>query len=209
LHEYPSSGLYQSKIAQDLIKKLKKINWKMRLLESTLLTFDPVQTINTVWWLHDLGVIDLRDKIVKIFLNLNSFSKNESLTELSQHNYYYGLTHIILCESNYYRNYADTSLGLQIIELLKKSESDILSSNNLDLISEVGITYKLTRQKDSAIEKFQQTIIKNINKETHLLPISKEKEAHFEHAHSLAIVLLYPWDILFNRISLEINESEL
>jgi hypothetical protein len=45
LHEYPSSGLYQSKIAQDIIKKLKKINWKKRLLESTLLTFDPVQTI--------------------------------------------------------------------------------------------------------------------------------------------------------------------
>jgi len=174
------------------IEFLKKINFESLILDGSLIKVYGTQLCEYVYSLYFMGVRDLRDRYKEKYLKVFSadFSGYEFVNKV------YGLTHFILAGSDYYQKFVSANEFEWVLEYFRKDIDKIIATDNVDLITEIGLCFKLCKFENSVVDKVREYIEKSFDSE---LGYFKRKSGSFddsEHANSIVYLFLSKWDKL-------------
>lgn len=175
----------ETKMALDY---LKKVNWRKYFSDQKLVYLDPVQTTNHVFWLKRLKIVDLVDDYLRLLVKIYSPDKIRKSSALEFHNHFYSYSHVILSASDYYQRFVDSSKYEWIIKFFEKNLETVLASQNIDLIAEIGVIFKLTQSRKS-LAKMKNKVVLSLNQTKGLVGQGNDLN-NLEHTNALAIILL-------------------
>lgn len=151
------------------------------------------QLANQVYWLKQLGEKDHTAAFEKAFKATYPDSKDALLSTQQYNNKLYGMTHIILAASEYYRKPVKETDFQWIYDYFRDNFETIAARSKEDVIAEIGITFLLAGLDDDPVVARSQTIIQQvIDREKGMVPsVSGSTDlAKGEHRNVLAIMLL-------------------
>lgn len=184
---------------EEIVGLLKKIDFEQIYLKEEVLIQDNSFSFNSIFILNHLGVCDHTKKIVALFRSIYFDSETTLKKELLPHEYLsliYSLTHIIISDSGFYEKFVKENFW--ILNYFAKNLNEILERTTLDILSEVGLCFKLCQQE----KKYPKELTKIIKYLSKKAPSPKElanKEYALkkEHTNSILMLLLSPKFILF------------
>lgn len=151
------------------------------------------QLANQVYWLKQLGEKDHTAAFEKAFKATYPDSDDPLLSTQQYNNKLYGMTHIILAASEYYRKPVKESDFQWIYDYYRANFEMIAARSKEDVIAEIGITFLLAGLGDDPVVARSQDIIQNaIDRDKGMVPsVSGSTDlAKGEHRNVLAIMLL-------------------
>ncbi|WP_062665531.1 DUF3541 domain-containing protein [Grimontia celer] len=151
------------------------------------------QLANQVYWLKQLGEQDHTAAFDKAFRDTYPDSQDVNLTTQQFNNKLYGMTHIILAASEYYRKPVNEADFQWIYDYFRDNFDEIAARSKEDVIAEIGITFLLAGLDDDPIVARSQDIIQEaINRDEGMVPsvTGSTDLAKGEHRNVLAIMLL-------------------
>ena len=175
--------------------KAKNNDFKKFILDEENIKIYGAQLINYVYYLYDLGIIDLRISYTQKFKKVFPDSQDARLSDLDYSAKIYGMTHFILSESRYYQKKLEPNSFNWITTYFKTHMDEIIVRTEYDVIAEVGVCLMLIQDSDlKAINKIKSHLNSSYNKNYHMLP-NKENSFDFirgEHRNILTI-MFFNW----------------
>lgn len=175
--------------------KTKRKEFKKFILDEGNIRIYGAQLVNYVYYLYDLGIIDLRMPYTQQFKAIFPDSQDQQLSDLDYSAKIYGMTHFILSESRYYQKRLTSHSFHWITTYFKNHIDEIISRTENDVIAEVGVSLLLVEDSDlktiNKIKSYLKTVYDHNN---HMLP-NKENSFDFtrgEHRNILT-VMLFNW----------------
>lgn len=178
--------------------------WQTIRANPNFVKYAPVCTMNLVYHLRNLGFGDRTDQVCKMFNKIFTTSNLNDLVNFT--NYIYGLTHIIIGESNFYLQPIDQKRLAWVREIFQQHLDDIYDRLTLDINAEVALSLlMLSDHTNPYIQRVKQRLEAQYVPEDgyiHYVPekgyIHQEGNSFFEFAeHTNAVaVLLYNFDSL-------------
>ncbi len=162
IFSYQAEELTGSREYIKIISHLRKINFKKYLLDKSVITLDPSQNTNYVFWLNEMGIVDIIEKFQELLLEVFPIKKVQ-VSSLDFHNQIYGYTHLIIAKSNFYQKFVDSESHVDIINFLSKNIKKITENGSIDMIAEVGVALRLLNQKGEIMEKISRQLLKEFN----------------------------------------------
>ncbi len=151
------------------------------------------QLANIVVWIRQLGGADYRDVFIKALQQVYPDHQDHLLNTQQYENRLYGLTHIILAESQYYQYHIKRDEYAWIFDYFDRNIDSIISRAKADVVAEVGVAYLLAGEYDHpALEKIKQNIAQQYNETYRMIPSvnGNFKVSSGAHRNILAIMLL-------------------
>ncbi|MGR5260271.1 DUF3541 domain-containing protein [Vibrio astriarenae] len=151
------------------------------------------QLANQVYWLKQLGEDDYTELFIKRFKEVYPDHKDSELTKQQYMNKLYGMTHIILADSEYYQTTVTESDHQWIYDYFRKNIENILAATKEDVIAEVGICFLLAGlDDDPVVTKSKEVIKQSVDLQQGMVPsvTGSFDFAYGEHRNVLAIMLL-------------------
>lgn len=146
------------------------------------------KVICVVYYAYFQSYCDYREELKKQFLAMgkNDFGKN----------YHYGLTHFVICDSNFYQMAPRNSNWISGI--LHSEAPAILSTKKLDLIAEAQLTSMMLGDNLLPNKEFEELIQQYYDEKTGYFRQSAERDINSsEHTNSLIMMILaqieYNW----------------
>ncbi len=153
-----------------------------------VLKYDPIHVINTVYYLYQAGVVDLRrelkDKFCQVFLASEKFSG------YMYENMVYGLTHFIIADSGFYQHYIKRADFEWVFDYFEGNTERILKEINVDIIGEVGMCYKLCRQKGKVRRLCEKFVRDSFDEKLGYIPRKGKDLSRTAHRNIVAYLLL-------------------
>lgn len=175
--------------------KTKDNDFKQFILDKGNIKIYGAQLINYVYYLYDLGIIDLRKPYTTKFKNIFPDKQDTQLSDLEYSAKIYGMTHFILSASRYYQIKLCPKSFKWITTYFKTHINEIITRTDHDIIVEVGVCLMLIQKNDlKTINKIKSYLKTVYNKTYHMLP-NKENSFDFikgEHRNILTI-MLFNW----------------
>lgn len=199
IHDYniPANGIKSR--CDSVIVLLRNIDFASFLTDSDVIRIYAAQAVNYVYYLYDLGIVDLRDRYRLAFRDVFPDANDDVMTGLEYKDKIYGLTHFIFAASGYYQEYIDSSDFKWILDYFSANIDRITGKTKEDIIVEVGICFCLAGRKDDPpAQKCRDAILSSVDRERAIIPsvsgdYSLEKG---EHRNVLAVMLLsWPDDL--------------
>jgi|GEM_PF-4785478 len=185
---------------KQILSILQTIDFKKIYLKEEVLRFDNSFSFNSISVLNYLGICDLRLTAVEIYKNYYLTNKLTLKKELSDSEFcslIYGLTHIIIANSNFYEKFSKSKKNLWILRFFANNSDLIIQKVTVDILAEVALCFKLCRKEKSFHLEFKK-IKKALKKEIHLNQLSNtEYLIRKEHTHSILMLLYWNFDKLF------------
>ncbi|RYU69381.1 DUF3541 domain-containing protein [Aliivibrio finisterrensis] len=172
---------------------IRRYDFKKYATDEAMIKAWAAQLANQVYWLRQLGEQDVVDEFVEAFKLAYPDNKDAALSKQQYGNKIYGLTHILLADSQYYQYPLKESDHQRIYDYLRNNIDTILERAKEDIISEVGITFLLAGlEDDPVVYKTQKHIQDAINREKNMVPSTSNSTdlTDGEHRNVLAIMLL-------------------
>ncbi|GLR74793.1 DUF3541 domain-containing protein [Aliivibrio sifiae] len=172
---------------------IRRYDFKKYATDEAMIKAWAAQLANQVYWLRQLGEQDVVDEFVEAFKLAYPDNKDAALSKQQYGNKIYGLTHILLADSQYYQYPLKESDHQWIYDYLRNNIDTILKRTKEDIISEVGITFLLAGlEDDPVVYKTQKHIQNAINREKSMVPSTSNSTdlTDGEHRNVLAIMLL-------------------
>lgn len=178
---------------------LRKIDFASFLTDQDVIRIYAAQAVNYVYYLYDLGIVDLRDRYRLAFRDAFPDADDDIMSSLEYKDKIYGLTHFVFAASSYYQRYIDPSDFKWILDYFAANIDRITKETKEDIIAEVGICFCLAGKKDDpTAQKCRDAILSSVDHERGMIPsasgdYSLEKG---EHRNVLAVMLLsWPDDL--------------
>ncbi|EKE69230.1 DUF3541 domain-containing protein [Gallaecimonas xiamenensis] len=172
---------------------LKSYDFKPAVTDPVMIKAWAAQLANHVWWLHQLGIVDLRQDFVKAFKATYPNDKDGELSDQQFENKVYGMTHIVFADSEYYQRHLDPKEYRWITDYLTRHMDEILERTKPDVYAEVGIVFELLGLKDSpTLAQAKGAVLAAIDPE-HKVVLSEQGNPDLalgEHRNVLAWMLL-------------------
>lgn len=151
------------------------------------------QLATYVYFLYDLGIVDLRQRFTKTFQGVFAASDDEHLSDLLYGQKLYGMTHLIIGASRNYQRPVNRADFNWIYAYFENNIDAILQRAKPDIVAEVGIAFLLAGEIDHpVVAKTRQNVRKYYDSTHRLIPSTKGNLALSggEHRNVLAIMLL-------------------
>lgn len=176
--------------------KANEAQFESFLLNDETIVLYGAQLINYVYYLLDLGIVDLRAPYTKQFRQIFPDERDGDLSPLDYAAKIYGMTHFVIAASNYYQETVDSSELDWIADYFETHVDEIIKRSEHDVIAEVGVSLMLQKHHHGrAVKKIKAYLSKAYDAKQGLIP---NKEGDFdlvrgEHRNILAIMLfLWP-----------------
>ncbi len=172
---------------------LKQVDLNGLLMSESFIHAYAAQVANYVYWLKYLQIEDWTGQLQAAFAKAYPDSNDGKLKKNAFNNKLYGLTHIILADSNYYQSYVSAQKHQWILDYFAKNADRIVTKSKEDIQAEVGLCFLLTKQWDSAVlAQMQATIHAAIDPKHVMIPSVKGNTnlSLGEHRNILAFALL-------------------
>lgn len=129
------------------------------------------QLANAVVWLKLLGGEDYSDLFIHALQQVYPDDQDHLLSEQQYRNKLYGLTHILLANSQYYQRAINRADFAWIFDYFDTHIDTIIARTRVDVIAEVGIAYLLAEEFDHpALEKAKHHIVQQYNATHQMIP---------------------------------------
>lgn len=174
---------------------------KKELLSSRdFITFAVVSAVNIVYFAKNLKIFDCEESFLEIFRDV--FARNMKSNELFT-NYIYGLTHIIIGESEYYTKHIDVSKYEWILNELMSHSEEIYTQLTLDINVEVAICMRMLGVAENMyISNVRKWIGNNFDEKCGFVSRGPEGTIfRSEHVNSIVLILLNFDKIQFKKSS--------
>lgn len=172
---------------------LAKIDWEAFLTDPAVLQIYAAQVANQAYFLHQLGVMDLRREVEAAFRRHYSPDRVAGLDDAEYRNWLYGLTHFVIADSRYYQRKVDPEVHAWLLEALERETTDILARATADIQAEVALAFLLADHEDHpVVGRVREALAAAVDPASGIIPSSAgEKElAGGEHRNVLAIMVL-------------------
>ncbi|MFC3285865.1 DUF3541 domain-containing protein [Litchfieldella rifensis] len=171
---------------------LATVDFRAFLTDPAVMRVYAAQVANIVYYLHQLGIDDLRGEVVTAFREQYPPERDAMLSNAEYRNKIYGMTHFVIAASRYYQQPVSGQEFAWILEEFEDSLPRILDETTEDIYAEVGISFLLAGQQEHpAIERIEAALVRAYNPETRMIPSpsgSNDLERG-EHRNVLAIIL--------------------
>ena len=185
-------GLVHNK-EQQLRERLREFDFADYALDPDMIRARAAQLANQVYGLKQIGEQDLTTEFIRAFRKIYPDTEDASLNRFQYQNKIYGLTHIIIAASEYYRKPINEEEFQWIFDYYRKNIDNILSRTKPDIIAEVGINFLLAGlEGDSVVQKTRAAIRASIDPKTGIIPPEKGgyKLSKDEHRNVISVMLL-------------------
>ena len=151
------------------------------------------QLANVAGWVKLLGGDDYSDEFTHAMQQVYPHGQDHLLGVQQYQNKLYGLTHIILANSEYYQRTIKRSDFAWIFDYFDDHIDTIVARASVDVIAEVGIAYLLAEEFDHpALEKTKRSIAQQYDATYQMIPshTGEFNIASGSHRNILSIMLL-------------------
>lgn len=175
--------------------KMQRNAFKQFILDEKNIKIYGAQLINYVFYLKDLGILDVKSDYTKAFKSVFSDENDSKLSRVDYEAKIYGMTHFITAASHYYKNPVNYSDYAWIVDYFETNIDEIIRRTENDVIAEVGVCLMLVhRPNEGAIKKIKSHLIKEYDPD-HVLVKNKINNVDFiygEHRNILTI-MIFKW----------------
>lgn len=179
---------------QRALDYLASVDFQAFLTDPEVLEVYAAQVANAVYYLHQLGIADLRADVIDAFRTHYPPQRNDELDPASWRNKLYGMTHFVIAESQYYQRPVEAERFGWIFDEFRDDLDRVLTVKE-DILAEVGISFLLTGQADDpAFSRVRQAVAEAYDPRARMIP-GASGGLDFdrgEHRNVLAI-MLFDW----------------
>ena len=163
--------------------------WQTLLANPNFLKYAPVCAINLIYHLRNLGFGDRTKELGDLFRTV--FANTDPNDPVTYINYVYGLTHIVIGESNFYISTVDQAKLLWIREIFEQQQDPIYDRLTLDINAEVALCLlMLCSDAKQYIAQVEQRLVDNfVAKDGYIHREEKSTFQFAEHTNAVAILL--------------------
>jgi hypothetical protein len=172
---------------------LASLAWQRFLTDPEVMRLYAAQVANQAWFLHQLGVVDLRREVHEAFLSAFPADSVAALDEADYRNRLYGMTHMVIADSHYYQRWVKGESHAWILEAFTAELERILNEATADIQAEVALSFLLAgRENHPVVTRIRQRLVEAIDLRAGIIPSSAGGTdlARGEHRNVLAIMVL-------------------
>ena len=170
-----------------------EVDWATFLTEPAVIGIYAAQVANYTYFLHQLGVMDLRREVEEAFRRHYPPDRVAGLDDAEYHNWLYGLTHFLIADSRYYQRKVNPEEHAWVLEALERETTGILTRATADIQAEVALAFLLAGREDHPlVGRVREALVAAVDPASGIIPSpSGEKGlADGEHRNVLAIMVL-------------------
>ncbi len=172
---------------------LSGVDFLAFVIDPEVLDVYAAQVANLVYYLHDLGVSDLRGESIAAFRGRFPPARDEALDRALYRNKIYGMTHFVIAASDYYQRPVSEDEFAWILDDFSEDLERILVETKEDIYTEVGISFLLAdREADPAVAHLRDALVEAYDPVAGMVPSESGGTdlEYGEHRNVLAIMLL-------------------
>ncbi|RTQ99894.1 DUF3541 domain-containing protein [Halomonas nitroreducens] len=172
---------------------LEGLDFRPFLIDPEVMEIYAAQVANLVYYLHHLGVADLRDPVIAAFRRHYPVARDGELSRASYRNKIYGMTHFVIAASDYYQRRVPEGEVEWILDYFASHLDRIIVETKADIYTEVGISFLLAGREDHpAVQRLREALVRAYDPRARMVPSeSGGTDLSFgEHRNVLAIMLL-------------------
>ncbi|WP_339935702.1 DUF3541 domain-containing protein [Vreelandella glaciei] len=170
-----------------------EVDWAAFLTDPAVIGIYAAQVANYKYFLHQLGVMDLRREVEEAFRRRYPPDRVAGLNDAEYRNWLYGLTHFVIADSRYYQRKVDPEVHAWVLEALERETAGIMARATADIQAEVALAFLLAGREDHPlVGRVREALVAAIDPASGIIP-SPEGEnelAGGEHRNVLAIMVL-------------------
>ncbi|CAO1666368.1 DUF3541 domain-containing protein [Halomonas sp. NYA30] len=170
-----------------------EVDWAAFLTDPAVIGIYAAQVANYKYFLHQLGVMDLRREVEEAFRRHYPPDRVAGLNDAEYRNWLYGLTHFVIADSRYYQRKVDPEVHAWVLEALERETAGIMARATADIQAEVALAFLLAGREDHPlVGRVREALMAAIDPDSGIIPSPEgEKElAGGEHRNVLAIMVL-------------------
>lgn len=178
---------------------LRNANFAEFLLDAEVIRTYAGQTSNLVYWLRRVGVLDIEAEYIRAFQDVFMNSADDKIEAADYQNKLYGLTHIIIGDSNYYERIVSAEKHAWILDYFDRHILEILSWSKPDIIAEIALCFRLCGQRNHRVVRMaEEYLAKAFDPALGYIPSGGESIDFniSEHRNAVAYMVLADWDNL-------------
>ena len=162
-----------------------EVGWAAFLTDPAVIGIYAAQVANQAYFLHQLGVMDLRREVEAAFRRRYPPDRVAGLDDAEYRNWLYGLTHFVIADSRYYQRKVDPEVHAWVLEALERETADIQA--------EVALAFLLADREDHPlVGRVREALAAAVDPASGIIPSSSGEKglAGGEHRNVLAIMVL-------------------
>ncbi|QNI02263.1 DUF3541 domain-containing protein [Halomonas sp. SH5A2] len=170
-----------------------EVDWAAFLTDPEVIEVYAAQVANYAYFLHQLGVMDLRREVEAAFRRHYPPERVAELDNTEYRNWLYGLTHFVIADSRYYQRKVDPAVHAWVLEALEREATDILTRATADIQAEVALAFLLAGREDHPlVGRVREALVAAVDPASGIIPSPSGRGslAGGEHRNVLAIMVL-------------------
>lgn len=170
-----------------------EVDWAAFLTDPEVIGIYAAQVANQAYFLHQLGVMDLRREVEAAFRRHYPPDRVAGLDDAEYRNWLYGLTHFVIADSRYYQRKVDPEVHAWVLEALERETADIMARATADIQAEVALAFLLAGREDHPlVGRVREALLAAVDPASGIIPSSSGEKglAGGEHRNVLAIMVL-------------------
>lgn len=178
---------------EKFVAYLKQADLHDLLMSADFIHAYAAQVANYVYWLKYTDVVDWTADLKPAFENAYPDEKDDELSKNEFNNKLYGLTHIVLADSNYYQQLVSLDEHSWILDYFKLRQDRIVEKSKEDIQAEIGLCFLLVgAEEHPTLNAMKQVINDAVHPDKNMvLSISGSDNLSLgEHRNVLAYALL-------------------
>lgn len=188
---------------------LAEVAWAAFLTDPAVIGIYAAQVANQAYFLHQLGVMDLRREVEAAFRRHYPPDRVAGLDDAEYRNWLYGLTHFVIADSRYYQRKVAPEEHAWVLEALERETAGIMARATVDIQAEVALAFLLADREDHPlVGRVREALVAAVDPVSGIIPSPAGKKglAGGEHRNVLAIMVLrwpgrlHPGPDLSNRL---------
>ncbi|OZT73587.1 DUF3541 domain-containing protein [Vreelandella boliviensis] len=172
---------------------LAEVDWAAFLTDPAVIGIYAAQVANQAYFLHQLGVMDLRREVEAAFRRHYPPDRVADLDDAEYRNWLYGLTHFVIADSRYYQRKVDPEAHAWVLEVLARETDNILARATADIQAEVALAFLLADREDHPlVGRVREALVAAVDPASGIIPSHTGETglAGGEHRNVLAIMVL-------------------
>ena len=196
-----SLGLESGPAAADYgraVAHLSGVRLEDLYLDPTVVRYNATRATNALKYLETVGLSVRREEYEQLFRKTFLEGSDEILDSVEFLNKIYGMTHFIIADSDFYQRHVPAEKYAWIFEYFDAEIDQIIARTNVDVVSEVGLCYKLAGLTGRpAVEKAKQYVLDRFEYRQGLVSNwASSGTEEVEHRNIVAYLLLSDWQSL-------------
>lgn len=170
-----------------------EVDWAAFLTDPAVIGIYAAQVANQAYFLHQLGVMDLRREVESAFRRHYPPDRVAGLDDAEYRNWLYGLTHFVIADSRYYQRKVDPEVHAWVLEALERETANILARATADIQAEVALAFLLSNREDHPlVGRVREALVAAVDPASGIIPSATGEKglAGGEHRNVLAIMVL-------------------